>query len=272
MSLVDSPVAGVMLVGLTFVKPEKSPATTPAPSQAAELPAALPLAPAAADVDPLEGAFSGEVKMDWGLAGELTGVLATPTATPPTTATPSAASMRPDLGAFDLGLLIRQSGSSVTAYVDLSDTLVFTRELTIQATPVGPTPFPGTPAPGATPLGVGPQLTGSFDGTNLQLLSARLKTTIDGKDVERQFSMKGIVERFPDHISYSGEYRETVWKYMPQPVTIVGTFLLFQPLFIEKPAGTATVPPTPGPSGTPTSTRTPPPAGWRYLYLPIIRR
>ncbi len=219
------------------------------------------------------------MKLDWGLAGTLDDPLATPTATPQGGPPPSDASMRPDLGSIDLGLLLRQTGSSVTGYVDLDHTLVFTRELTIQATPVGPTPFPGTPAPGATPLAVGPQVDGTFDGTTLELRSGVLTTDMinpnDEKPVTRQFSLKGKVERPGNLITFTGEYRETVTGYMPQPVTIIGSFMLFQVVFAPDatptptatlPAGASTFTPTPtatattpagGSSPTPTATATP---------------
>jgi len=270
--------AGVILVVLTFVRASAPPDTS---KTALSQPAALAAAADVAAVDLLEGAFSGEVKLDWGLAGTLDDPLATPTATPQGGPPPSDASMRPDLGSIDLGLLLRQTGSSVTGYVDLDHTLVFTRELTIQATPVGPTPFPGTPAPGATPLAVGPQVDGTFDGTTLELRSGVLNTGMinpnDEKPVTRQFSLKGKVERPGNLITFTGEYRETVWDYMPQPVTIIGSFALYQVVFAPNatptptatlPVGVSTFTPTPTatattpaggntPTPTATATRTP---------------
>ena len=271
--------AGVILVVLTFVRASAPPDTARA---ALSQPVALAAAADVAAVDLLEGAFSGEVKLDWGLAGALDDPLATPTATPQGGPPPSDASMRPDLGSIDLGLLLRQTGSSVTGYVDLDHTLVFTRELTIQATPVGPTPFPGTPAPGATPLAVGPQVDGTFDGTTLELRSGVLNTGMinpnDEKPVTRQFSLKGKVERPGNLITFTGEYRETVIGYMPQPVTIIGSFMLYQVVFAPDatptptatlPAGASTFTPTPtatattpvggsSPTPTPTATATQP--------------
>ena len=224
--------------------------------------------------DTLEGTFSGEVKLNWGLTGILSETLKTPTPTPTTVGSsyPYTDSMVADLGSLDLGLLIQQSGVDITAYVDLDNTLVFSREHIIQATPVGPTPFPGTPAPGATPLAVGPKLTGSFDGTTLDLRSEQITLNIAGKaNVKQQFHLTGTVDRQPNLITLTGEYRETVWNYMPQPVTVIGRFTLHQAIFLQTPDNTPTVTPTatatvPGaatetptstPTDTPTATETP---------------
>jgi hypothetical protein len=212
----------------------------------------------------LEGTFSGEVKLNWGLTGILSETLKTPTPTPTTVGNsyPYTDSMVADLGSMDLGLLIQQSGVDITAYVDLDNTLVFSKEHTIQATPVGPTPFPGTPAPGATPLAVGPQLTGTFDGTTLDLRSEQLTLNIAGKtNVKQQFHLTGTVDRQPNLITLTGEYRETIWNYMPQAVTVIGRFTLHQAIFLETPDNTPTSTPTSTPvtPGAPTHTPTPTP-------------
>ena len=69
---------------------------------------------------------------------------------------------------IDLGVLVRSSGSytvtgsrsyTMTGYVDLAASQVFTGQHTIMATPVLlATPGPGTPAPVAVKLAVGPEL------------------------------------------------------------------------------------------------------------------
>lgn len=222
----------------------------------------------------LEGSFAGEVKLHWGMTGILSDTLQTPTPTPTAVGSSYAYtdSMPAELGTIDLGLLIQQSGANITAYVDLNNTLVFSQAHTIQATPVGPTPFPGTPAPGATPLAVGPKLTGTFDGTTLDLRSEQRVLSIGGKTgVKQQFHLTGTVDRQPNLITITGEYRETIWNYMPQPVTVIGRFTLHQAIFLETPdntptstpTSTATVPgaathtPTPTATQTPTSTPSP---------------
>lgn len=189
--------------------------------------ALAPIMLAADGSEPPEGAFKGEVTLEWGVSGVLSDN---------TLATPPSGTEQPDLGSIDLGLLLQPNGSSMTAYVDLDHTLIFTSEHTIQATPVGPTPLPGTPPPAAVPLKVGPKLMGSFDGTNLELLSAPISSMIAGKTITQQFSMKGVVERTDNLITFTGEYRETVDGYMPQPVTMIGSFMLYQVVFPE--AGT----------------------------------
>jgi PKD repeat protein len=49
----------------------------------------------------------------------------------------------------------------------------------------------------------------------------------------RQFRLTGQFVSEEDNI-LSGEYRETVWGYGPQPLTIVGTFTLKGPLLVPK--------------------------------------
>ncbi|NCC36445.1 MAG: hypothetical protein EOM24_31205, partial [Chloroflexia bacterium] len=101
----------------------------------------------------LEGAYSVAVELAYVQPGVYTDVLPTP----------NPDSQSPDLGLIDVGLLLHQTDTGVTGYVDLSQTLVFTQEHIIQATPVAA-------AEGAAlvALAVGPQVSGSFDGTNLR--------------------------------------------------------------------------------------------------------
>ncbi|HRJ40755.1 MAG: MSCRAMM family adhesin SdrC [Caldilineaceae bacterium] len=249
---------GLLVVGFVAVLLTFGP-TIRVPASADANPAPVVLLAAEAG---LEGTFAGEVQLYWGLTGVLSDTLKTPTPTPTTVGNsyPYTDSMVAELGSMDLGLLIQQSGTNITAYVDLDNTLVFSKEHTIQATPVGPTPFPGTPAPGATPLAVGPKLTGSFDGTTLDLRSEEMVLNVAGKTgVKQQFHLTGTVDRQPNLITLTGEYRETIWNYMPQPVTVIGNFTIHQAVFLQTPDDT----PTPTPTSTPVtpgaSTHTPTP-------------
>jgi hypothetical protein len=135
-----------------------------------------------------------------------------------------------DMGNIDLSLLLTQSGQDVTGYIGLENTLVFTREQTIQVTPEGPTPAPGTPAPAAQPLDVGPRVSGTFDGTTLNLLSDQFSLSLDGRVVKCQFRLTGTKVQAGDVI-LQGQYRETLTDYAQEPSTIVGAFSLRRPVY-----------------------------------------
>jgi hypothetical protein len=152
----------------------------------------------------LDSVYAGYVKLDWALPGVYSDALSAP---PPPT---------PDLGSIDLGLLLHGSGDSVTGYVDLTNTLVFSVEHTITAT------LPGT----TTQLAVGPYMSGTLDGANLHLESERLVQVTGAKQrLMRQFRLIGAPVA-GDMNTLAGQYRETLWGYGPQPLTIVGTFTL----------------------------------------------
>lgn len=201
------------------------------------------------------GAYSGIVELDWALAGVYSDTLPTPTPQP--AGTPS-----PILGDVNLGILFHPGSSPDDGHVDLGNTLVFTKEHSITATPVGPAPGPGTPTPAAVPLAVGPEVTVTFDGSNLRVESERFAmTTGAGQRLQRQFRLIGVADANDSH-RFTGDYRETIWGFGTQPLTLVGTFILVQPQ-------PATPTPTPGgPTVTPTVTG---PSGFR-LFLPLSLR
>ncbi|MBX3000448.1 MAG: hypothetical protein KF893_18135 [Caldilineaceae bacterium] len=155
-----------------------------------------------------------------------------------------------ELGEIDLGLLLTQVGSTVTGYVDLTNTLIVTGEHTIQATPIAPTPLPGTPALQPVSLAVGPSVSGSFDGTTFLLTSERTTGSAAGREISRQFQMTGTLETGATFLALRGVYRETLWDYSPQPLTVVGHFELIQPIFVSAQVET----PTPTSTSTPTDT------------------
>lgn len=80
--------------------------------------------------------------------------------------------------------------------------------------------------------------------------------------VKQQFHLTGTVDRQSNLITLTGEYQETIWNYMSQPVTVIGRFTLHQAIFLETPDNTPTSTPTstatvPGaPTLTPTATAT----------------
>ena len=156
------------------------------------------------EVVALDSVYAGHVKLDWALPGVYSDTLPTP---PPT-------STLPDMGSIDLGLLLHRSENNVTGYVDLDNTLVFTTEHTITAT------LPTT----TTQLAVGPSVSGAFEGDDLRFESERLVQVTGAKQrLMRQFRLIG---ELADVNTFTGEYRETVWGYGPQPLTIVGSFTL----------------------------------------------
>lgn len=177
----------------------------------------------------LGGKYSGAVKLAWSLSGVYTDNLATPTPQPAGSPAPL------DLGSIDLSLQISQTGNALSGYVDLEKTMVFSVEHTL---------------PGTTPLAIGPYVQGTFDGANLTLTSERVTLMVAGRSIQRQFSLVGVVSG--DGTTLSGEYRETLWGYARQPITVVGEFSLQRPVFGE------TAPPVSGNNHT--------------LYLPVIQR
>lgn len=158
--------------------------------------------PAQTADDPLDGIYSGAVELEWTLAGVYTDPLPTPA--------PSAT--QPELGSVDLSLQLTQTGNSLTGYVNLERTLIFSVEHTVNGAPVGPA------------------INGSFDGVNLTLESERVDAVIGGRTVERQFRLTGAVVGGNPAI-VSGQYRETLWGYAQQPVTVLGNFTLQRPVF-----------------------------------------
>ena len=146
----------------------------------------------------LNGAYIGQVELDYAVPGAYSDTLPTPD--------PEGEPL-PDLGAIDLGLQLTQSGSAVEGYVDLVHTLVFTTEHTLRGTDFGP------------------MVTGSFDGTSYTLLSERVSVVSAGYNLMRQFQLTGGLAEGAE-TRLVGEYRETLWGYGPQPRTIVGSFTL----------------------------------------------
>ncbi len=146
----------------------------------------------------LNGAYIGQVQLDYAVPGAYSDPLPTPD---PEEGTP------PDLGEIDLGLQLTQSGGAVEGYVDLQHTLVFTSEHTVRG------------------IDFGPMVTGSFDGTNYTLVSERVSLVSGGYNLMRQFQLTGGLAAGEEK-RLVGEYRETLWGYGSQPRTIVGTFTL----------------------------------------------
>jgi len=113
------------------------------------------------------------------------------------------------LGNVELGLNLSQSGTGVTGYVVVSDTLVFGQEHTL----------PGGQASG-------PYVRGTLTGSTLTLTSERVAVTVAGRPVTRQFQL--TTAPIQNSAIITGTYRETLWGYQPQPATVSGDFILAQ--------------------------------------------
>lgn len=163
-----------------------------------------------ADTAQLAGDYRGTVDLQFVVAGVYSDTLAAPP--PPAEGAPEL----PDLGAIDLALNLTQTNDAVSGYVNLDRTLVFLEAHTI-------------PNGGST-LKIGPYVNGSFDGTNLTIVSEQVAATLSGQPIQRQFRLTGAIVA-SDGSQISGEYRETLWGATREPVTVVGTFMLQRPVF-----------------------------------------
>ena len=144
----------------------------------------------------LNGVYIGYVKLDYAVPG----VYSDPLPPPDLGGDPL-----PELGTIDLELQITQDSDGISGYVDLEHTLVFTAEHTLDGTAFGPS------------------FTGSYDGSTLILESERVSLVSAGQRLMRQFRLEGSLTQ-GEVRRFSGEYRETLWGYSLQPLTIVGTF------------------------------------------------
>src|SRR6266545_402336 len=173
-------------------------------------PQKIAAAAVAANAAQLAGDYIGAVKLQFTAAGVYSDTLATPP--PPAAGQPEP----PDLGTIDRALKLSQNGSALSGYVSLGKTLVFAAAHTIKN--------------GSATLNIGPYVNGSFDGTNLTLVSERVAATLSGQPIQRQFRLSGAISA-SDGSRISGEYRETMWGATHQPVTVVGAFTLQRPVF-----------------------------------------
>lgn len=201
---------------------------------AALLPPTAQTNPATTDTEPITGAFSGQVKLN----GVATGVYSTSLTLP---------AGQPDLGSVDLALQLTQTGNALNGFVALDKTLIFSVEHTLA---------------GATPLKIGPYVNGTLDGATLTLQSERVKLELAGQQLWRQFQLIGTMDA--TGATLTGEYRETLWGYARQPVTMIGSFTLQRPDYsgaVTPPSSTPT--PIPPPSGA---------GGNQQVFLPVVRR
>ncbi len=166
--------------------------------------------PAQVSAAQVSGDYSGLVNVEHVVGGVFSDSLATPP--PPAAGTPEP----PDLGSNELSLSLNQSGATVNGYVDLSETLIFSTEHTIQVN--------------GSAVETGPNVNGTFDGKKLTLDSERVTTTINGQPIDRQFRLTGAISQ-SDGSQLKGEYRETLWGAAREPITVIGSFVLQRPVF-----------------------------------------
>jgi hypothetical protein len=185
-------------------------------------PQTIDAAAVGANAAQLVGDYSGVVKLQFTAAGVYSDTLATPP--PPAAGAPAP----PDMGNIDLALHLSQNGSALSGYVSLDKTLVFAAAHTITN--------------GSATLKIGPYVNGSFDGTNLTLVSERVAATLSGQPIQRQFRLSGAISA-SDGSRISGEYRETMWGATHQPVTVIGAFTLQRPVFATGAPDTSNKPP-----------------------------
>ena len=216
-------IVGVVRVG-TLVQPA---ANAPAPAQVALAQAE----PASVNVAQVFGNYNGLVTLKCTFGGVYSDTFSTPTPQPAGTPAPA------DVGKIDLSLFLSQTNGTVSGYINIDRTIVFSAEHTIQATPMFITPVPGQPAPAAVALAIGPYVQGTFDGSTLSLQSDVVSMIVAGRTVQRQFRITGTLKP-NDADSFTGEYRETVWGYTAQPITVLGVFTLSRSLGIQNASNT----------------------------------
>lgn len=156
----------------------------------------------------------GLAELQWATVGEFTDDLTQPVNNDP--------DVLNDLGEVTLGFLLEDgSADAISGYVDLDNTLVFTKSYDVDMT------IPTTTS--VVTRDTGPAVSGTFDGVNFTLTSERFShTTEAGQTVERQFRLTGTASGN----EITGEYRETFWGYSLEDVTIVGDFAL---KFVQSP-------------------------------------
>jgi hypothetical protein len=182
---------------------------TPTPSQQLEM-ALLsentpPAVPTTTPSQQSETMYIGSVKLNWAVPGVYSDALSAPT--------PPEGEELPKLGSIDLGFKANCSSGILSGHVDLHTTQVFPE---IQEVP---------PTNG---LAVGPSISGTCNDGSLQIKSDPFEQTIgteaSKQTVKRQFQLIGTLDAASN--TYKGEYRETLWGYGPQPITVVGDFEL----------------------------------------------
>lgn len=161
--------------------------------------------PAQNNANQFVGAYSGVVKLNTTVIGVYSDTLTIPP--PPGAGTPAPA----DLGSIDLSLMLNQTDNTLSGYVSLDKTLVYSVEHTIGS--------------GAAAVKIGPYLSGGVNGSTINVASELLSLMVGGRAVQRQFRLI-TTSVTNDGAELSGEYRETLWGYTSAPITVIGAFTL----------------------------------------------
>lgn len=223
--LAISLLTGLLLIGMVAVMRMGRGPLSDAETRVQAAPAAVnPATSAAADAVPssmtdtqatpfqIDATVLGTVDLVWGAQGTLTD-----------TWTTDELNTLADATSISIGfLLTRGAGDAVTGYVELTNSIVFTTAHSISTEVAGGTLAAFTET---VTQDVGPRVSGSYAGGQLNLTSERIAyTTESGQEVQRQFRLTAGSN--PGSESITGEYRETVWGLTLQPVTIGGAFEL----------------------------------------------
>lgn len=126
------------------------------------------------------------------------------------------------LGVIDLGFGLERQGNALSGQVSITDTLVYA----------------GAPAISGSVTGL------STSHPTFQLASEIFTDTIAGRLVQRSFMMSGDVQQ--NGAILSGVYTETITGLTPDPMIVVGDFMLSRPVAL--------------------GTRD------NFLFLPVVRR
>lgn len=164
------------------------------------------------DIFQIDATLLGTVDLEWGAMGVFSDTWAA-----------DELNVLSDGATIDITFLLeKDAGDAVTGYLELQNSLVFTTEHIISTTVASDV---GAPVAEAVTREVGPQSTGSYVGTQLNLTSERVSyMTESGQDVERQFRLTAGPNQGSELLT--GEYRETVWGLTLKPVTVGGAFTL----------------------------------------------
>ena len=215
-------VVGISAAGIAVIRMGALTSTQPAAQTQAAQVADAKMADAKMADGQIAGNYNGQVALKFTLGGVYSDSLATPTPRPAGTPAPA------DVGQIDLALFLNQTGNAVSGYINLEKSLVFSMEHTIQATPVAFAVITGQASLAPVAVKIGPYVQGTFDGTNLSVQSERITQVVAGRTLQRQFRVTGTLKS-GDPNTLVGEYRETLWGYGPQALTVLGVFEISRP-------------------------------------------
>ena len=161
--------------------------------------------PAESNANQFVGDYSGVIKLNTTVIGVYSDTLTIPP--PPGAGTPPP----PDLGSIELSLTLSQNNNALNGHVTLDKTLVYSVEHTLGS--------------GASAVKIGPYLSGVVNGANINVQSEKINLAVDGRALQRQFRLL-TTNVANNGAELNGEYRETLWGYTSEPITVIGAFTL----------------------------------------------